>query len=99
MRRVAWRPKSPGSRILCCLDDGPKNSSSKRRRNVTEESNFNRIVIMKTKLKYLLVAVAMLSLTGCVKVWEEDCQECRDLPETELPVEPSPWEPGGEQES
>ena len=53
---------------------------------------------MKNKLKYLLVAVAMASLTGCVKVWEEDCQECRDLPETELPVEPSPWEPGGEQE-
>ncbi len=54
---------------------------------------------MKNKLRYLLVAVAMLSLTGCVKVWEEDCRECRELPETELPVEPSPWEPGKSQES
>ncbi len=55
---------------------------------------------MKNKLKYLLLTAAvMLSLSGCVKVWEEDCKECRELPQTEVPVEPSPWEPGGEQES
>ncbi len=54
---------------------------------------------MKNKLKMLtLAAVAMASLTGCAKVWEEACTECRPLPETEIPVDPDPWEPGGTDE-
>jgi hypothetical protein len=55
---------------------------------------------MKTdRLKILIMAVvAASSLTGCVKLWEEERIETIPLPETEIPVEPEPWEPGGTQE-
>jgi hypothetical protein len=54
---------------------------------------------MKNKLKIMLIAVvAVVSFTGCVKVWEEEWTECIPLPETEVPVTPDPWEPGGTDE-
>jgi hypothetical protein len=47
----------------------------------------------------LLAAVVVASsLTGCVKLWEEARVEVTPLPETEIPVAPDPWEPGGTQE-
>ncbi len=55
---------------------------------------------MKNRLKYLLIAaVATGSLSGCVKLWEDERQETIPLPETEIPVTPDPWEPGETQEN
>jgi hypothetical protein len=62
---------------------------------------------MKTKLKILMtafvavVATAMLavSLMGCVKLWEDEWRECIPLPETEIPINPEPWEDTGTDEA
>ena len=55
---------------------------------------------MKNRLKYLLIAaVATMSLSGCVKLWEDERMETISLPETEIPVTPDPWEPGETQEN
>ena len=55
---------------------------------------------MKNRLKYLLIAaVATMSLSGCVKLWEDERMETIPLPETEIPVTPDPWEPGETQEN
>ena len=51
------------------------------------------------KLKYVFAAALLaVMLTGC-KVWEEKWEEVIPLPETEIPVDPQPWEPvdGGEE--
>ena len=54
---------------------------------------------MKNKLKYLIAAVvAAAMLSGCAKLWEEERIEIIPLPETEMPVDPDRWEPGGEDE-
>lgn len=42
----------------------------------------------------MFAVVAMMSLSGCVKLWEDERTECIPLPETEIPVSPDPWEPG-----
>jgi hypothetical protein len=50
---------------------------------------------MKNRVKFLLIAaVATVSLSGCTKLWEEECTVCVPLPGTEIPVTPEPWEPG-----
>lgn len=52
---------------------------------------------MKRKLLYLLVGVFLVtSLSGCT-LWEDKWEEVIPLPEIETPVEPDPWEPGGEE--
>lgn len=45
----------------------------------------------------VMAAVAVLSLSaslsGCVKLWEEESREYIPLPETGIHVTPDPWEP------
>jgi hypothetical protein len=54
---------------------------------------------MKSRLKILIMAVvASLSLTGCVKLWEDEQVDITHLPGTEIPLTPEPWEPEDIQE-
>ncbi len=48
-----------------------------------------------------MIAAAVViaaALSGCVKLWEQERIETIPLPETEIPVTPDPWEPGGDDE-
>ena len=53
---------------------------------------------MKNKLRCLIAAVVIAAaLSGCAKLWEQERIEIIPLPETEIPVVPEQWEPGGTQ--
>ncbi len=56
---------------------------------------------MKRILKYALLLAfltAIATLASCT-LHDDQWQECIPLPETDLPVEPEPWEPGGVREN
>ncbi len=49
---------------------------------------------MKRLIKYaLLLAVVGTAICGCTKVWEDEWVETIPLPETDIPIDPDPWEP------
>ena len=54
---------------------------------------------MKKMRLFLLAVVITATLSGCTKVWESEWVETIPLPETEIPVTPDPWEPGGTDEN
>jgi hypothetical protein len=54
---------------------------------------------MKRKILIPLSAVVIAaSLSGCVKLWEDERMETIPLPETGITTTPEPWEQGGTQE-
>ncbi len=48
---------------------------------------------MKKAKLFLLAVVVTATLSGCAKIWENEWTQTIPLPETEIPVEPEPWEP------
>ncbi len=56
---------------------------------------------MNSMRKIVMIAAAVViaaALSACVKLWEQERIETIPLPETEIPVTPDPWEPGGDDE-
>ncbi len=52
------------------------------------------------KIKLILLAVVITAtLSGCTKVWEDEWVETIPLPQTDIPIDPDPWEPGGTDEN
>jgi hypothetical protein len=47
---------------------------------------------MRKIVMMLAAFVIAATLTGCVKLWEQELIETIPLPETEIPVTPEPWE-------
>ena len=54
-----------------------------------------KTLIKRSTLTAMIGATICASLTGCT-LHETEWTETRPLPETEVPVTPAPWEPGGE---
>jgi hypothetical protein len=42
--------------------------------------------------------IAAVTLSGCVKLWEEELTAIQPLPAVEVPVTPDQWERGNENE-